>query len=71
MQPGGRPQYGVDIVDVSSQGSLRAAQCKLHEEGKVTTRFEVEKEIEKAKGIQTSSRPIPNHDDREGRERSP
>ena len=47
----GQAQYGVDIVDVSNQGSLRAAQCKLHEEGKVTTRFEVEKEIEKAKGF--------------------
>ena len=45
----GEAQHGVDIVDLSGQEPLRAAQCKLHEEGKVTTQSEVEKEIEKAK----------------------
>ena len=47
----GEAQHGVDIIDLSGQEPLRAAQCKLHEEGKVTTRSEVEKEIEKAKGF--------------------
>ena len=46
-----QPQHGVDIVDLSGQEPLRAAQCKLHEEGKVTTRSEVTDEIEKAKGF--------------------
>ncbi len=45
----GQAQHGVDIVDLSGRESLRAAQCKLHEEGKVTTRSEVKNEIEKAK----------------------
>ena len=45
----GQVQHGVDIVDLSGQEPLHAAQCKLHEEGKVTTRSEVENEIEKAK----------------------
>ena len=47
----GEAQHGVDIVDLSGQEPLRAAQCKLHEEGKVTTRSEVKREIEKAKGF--------------------
>ena len=47
----GEAQDGVDIIDLSGQEPLRAAQCKLHEEGKVTTRTEVEDEIEKAKGF--------------------
>ena len=51
MQPGGRPQHGVDIIDVSGQDPLRAAQCKLHEEGTVTTPNEVRGEIEKAKAF--------------------
>ena len=41
----------MDIIDLSGQEPLHAAQCKLHEEGKVTTRTEVEDEIEKAKGF--------------------
>ncbi len=41
----------MDIVDLSGQEPLRAAQCKLHEEGKVTKRSEVKKEIEKALGF--------------------
>ena len=45
----GQAQHGVDIIDLSGQGPLRAAQCKLHEEGKVTTPDEVRGEIEKAK----------------------
>ena len=47
----GEAQAGVDIIDLSGQEPLRAAQCKLHEEGKVTTRTEVKDEIEKAKGF--------------------
>ena len=47
----GEAQDGVDIIDLSGQEPLRAAQCKLHEEGKVTVRSEVEGEIEKAKGF--------------------
>ena len=45
----GETQHGVDIIDLSGQDPLRAAQCKLHEEGKVTTPAEVKGEIEKAK----------------------
>ena len=45
----GQAQHGVDIIDVSGQDPLRAAQCKLHEEGTVTTPDEVRGEIEKAK----------------------
>ena len=45
----GQAQHGVDIVDLSGQEPLRAAQCKLHEEGKVATPSEVRDEIEKAK----------------------
>ena len=45
----GQTQHGVDIIDLSGQDPLRAAQCKLHEEGKVTTPAEVKGEIEKAK----------------------
>ena len=45
----GQAQHGVDILDLSGQDPLRAAQCKLHEEGKVTTPAEVKGEIEKAK----------------------
>ena len=48
----GQAQHGVDIIDLSGQEPLRAAQCKLHEEGKVTTPSEVKNEIEKAKGFQ-------------------
>ena len=50
----GEAQDGVDIVDISVQEPLRAAQCKLHEEGKVTNRTEVTREIEKAKGFTPS-----------------
>ena len=45
----GQAQHGVDIIDLGGRDSLRAAQCKLHEEGKVTTPDEVKGEIEKAK----------------------
>lgn len=47
----GQAQNGVDIIDLSGQDPLRAAQCKLHEEGKVTTPDEVKGEIEKAKAF--------------------
>ncbi len=46
---GGQVQHGVDILDLSGQDPLRAAQCKLHGEGKATTPGEVKGEIEKAK----------------------
>ena len=45
----GQAQHGVDIVDLSGQDYPRAAQCKLHEEGKVTTPTEISNEVEKAK----------------------
>ena len=45
----GESQHGVDIIDESGGEPLRGAQCKLHEEGKATTRSEVKAEIEKAK----------------------
>ena len=48
----GQAQHGVDIIDVSGQDPLRAAQCKLHEEGKATTPADVTKEVEKVKGFQ-------------------
>ena len=41
----------MDIFDSSGQEPLRGAQCKLREEGKVTTVSEVKGEIEKAKGF--------------------
>ena len=47
----GEAQHGVDILDVSGREPLRAAQCKLQEEGKVTSRTQVQCEIEKAKGF--------------------
>ena len=47
----GQAQHGVDILDLSGQEPLRAAQCKLHEEGKVTTQDEVKDEVEQAKGF--------------------
>ena len=46
---GGQTQNGVDILDLSGQDPLRAAQCKLREEGKMITQTEVENEIEKAR----------------------
>lgn len=45
----GQAQHGVDIVDLSGRDPLRAAQCKLHEEGKLTDHSEVYEEIQKAK----------------------
>ncbi|MYI78274.1 MAG: hypothetical protein F4077_11105, partial [Gammaproteobacteria bacterium] len=45
----GQAQKGVDILDLSGEYLLRAAQCKLREEGKRITPTEVETEIEKAK----------------------
>ena len=47
----GQAQHGVDIIDLSGQEPLRAAQCKSHEEGKMTTPDEVGDEVEKAKGF--------------------
>ena len=52
MESRDRLSTGVDIIDVSGQDPLRAAQCKLHEEGKATTPADVTKEVEKAKGFQ-------------------
>lgn len=45
----GQAQNGVDILDLSGEDLLRAAQCKLREEGARITPIEVESEIEKAK----------------------
>ena len=45
----GQAQNGVDILDLSGQDPLRAAQCKLREEGKRITRTQVRNEIEKAR----------------------
>ena len=45
----GQAQNGVDILDLSGEEQLRAAQCKLREEGKMITTTEVKKEIEKAR----------------------
>ena len=45
----GQIQNGVDIIDLSGQDPLRAAQCKLHEERKMITEAEIRGEIEKAK----------------------
>lgn len=50
----GQTQNGVDIVDLGGQESLRAAQCKLHEEGKMITEAEIRGEIEKAKNFRFS-----------------
>ena len=49
----GQAQDGVDILDMSGQDPLRAAQCKLREEGKRLSKAEVEKEINKAKKFKT------------------
>ena len=49
---GGQAQNGVDILDLSGQEPLRAAQCKLREEGKKITPTEVKNEIKEArKGV--------------------
>ena len=48
----GQAQHGVDIVDLSGREPLRAAQCRLHEEGRVTTPAEIQDEIEKARGFE-------------------
>ena len=45
----GQSQHGVDIVDLSGREPLCGAQCKLHEEGRVTTPTEISKEILKAR----------------------
>ena len=47
----GQAQHGVDIVDMEGKEPLKAAQCKLHEEGKTTTPKEVKEEVCKAKGF--------------------
>ena len=45
----GQTQNGVDILDLSGEDLLRAAQCKLREEGARITPTEVKNEIEKAR----------------------
>ena len=45
----GQAQHGVDMVDMEGRDPLKAAQCKLREEGKITTPKEVEEEVCKAK----------------------
>ena len=47
----GQAQHGVDIVDLSGREPLCAGQCRLHQEGVVTTPSEVRAEIVKAKGF--------------------
>ena len=47
----GQAQYGVDMVDTEGNEPLKAAQCKLHEEGIVTTPKEVKEEVCRAKGF--------------------
>ena len=46
--PGGT-QQGIDIIDMSGKDPLRAAQCKLHEDGKAITSREIKKEVGKAR----------------------
>ena len=45
----GQTQNGVDILDLNGEEQLRAAQCKLREEGARINPTEVENEIEKAR----------------------
>src|ERR1051326_6899206 len=45
----GEEQHGIDIVDSSGGIPLRAAQCKLKEDGKVLSANEVSKEVAKVK----------------------
>lgn len=47
----GQCQNGVDIIDVSSQVPLRAAQCKLREEKKIIQRSTIEHEINQARSF--------------------
>jgi len=53
----GHAQWGIDLVGVDDQGSLRAVQCRLHEEGKKLTATEVRDIVKKA----TSFNPPLNH----------
>lgn len=48
----GQAQFGVDIIDLGGGVPLRAAQCKLHEEGKIATPGEVKAEVRKARHFQ-------------------
>ena len=48
----GQRQDGIDLIDLSGQLPLRAAQCKLHEPYKAISPSEIEAEVEKAKGAQ-------------------
>ena len=48
----GQRQDGIDLIDLSGQSPLRAAQCKLHEPHKTILPSEIEAEVEKAKGAQ-------------------
>ena len=66
--PGG-VQQGVDIIDLSGQDPLRAAQCKLHEEGKSITGDEIRAEVEKAKHF--TARTLPDSHNSQGQQRCP
>src|SRR5208337_2007384 len=45
----GERQFGIDLLDLSGQESLYAAQCKLKEEHKSLLPSEIETEVNKAK----------------------
>ena len=45
----GQRQNGIDLIDLSGQSPLRAAQCKLHEPHRAISLGEIEAEVEKAK----------------------
>jgi tetratricopeptide (TPR) repeat protein len=47
----GEEQFGVDILDLSGNAPLRAAQCKLHEEWLAIMPAEIRQEIRKAEGF--------------------
>src|SRR5437773_7689914 len=44
----GQEQHGVDIIDLSGEDPLHAAQCKRHEEEKELSAAEVRAEVRKA-----------------------
>jgi len=44
----GEKQYGIDILDVDGSVPFRAAQCKLHEDGKTIPPSEIRAEVSKA-----------------------
>jgi len=47
----GEKQFGIDILDLSGNEPLSAAQCKLHDEWKTIPPKEIRNEVQKAKGF--------------------